>query len=280
MHQPSVRRPAVAGLFYPDSADRVEAELARLIKDVAPKTSARAVVVPHAGWRYSGRVAGEVYGRVRLPRVAVILGPNHTGLGPRGSLMTRGRWAVPGGEVAVHEELARAILGGSRVLTEDELAHAREHAIEVQLPFLRRLQPEIAFVPITLMASDLGFCLEVGHAVAAGLASFGEPALLVCSTDLNHYEPQAMSNRKDRLAVAAMLTLEPERLHSVVREHRISMCGVAPAVAVLAALSELGPVGAELVRYETSGDVSGDYDRVVGYAGVIIGERTPPAVTS
>jgi len=280
MHQPSVRRPAVAGLFYPDSADRVEAELARLIKDVAPKTSARAVVVPHAGWRYSGRVAGEVYGRVRLPRVAVILGPNHTGLGPRGSLMTRGRWAVPGGEVAVHEELARAILGGSRVLTEDELAHAREHAIEVQLPFLRRLQPEIAFVPITLMASDLGFCLEVGHAVAAGLASFGEPALLVCSTDLNHYEPQAMSNRKDRLAVAAMLTLEPERLHSVVREHRISMCGVAPAVAVLAALSELGPVGAELVRYETSGDVSRAYDRVVGYAGVNIGEQTPPAVTS
>jgi len=280
MHQPSVRRPAVAGLFYPDSPDRVEAELTRLIKDVAPKTSARAVVVPHAGWRYSGRVAGEVYGRVRLPRLAVILGPNHTGLGPRGSLMTRGRWAVPGGEVAVREELARAILGGSRALTEDELAHAREHAIEVQLPFLRRLQPEIAFVPITLMASDLGFCREVGHAVAAGLASFGEPALLVCSTDLNHYEPQAVSNRKDRLAIAAMLTLEPERLHSIVREHRISMCGVAPAVAVLAALSELGPAGAELVRYETSGDVSGDYDRVVGYAGVIIGERTPPAVTS
>lgn len=280
MHQPSVRRPAVAGLFYPDSADRVEAELTRLIKDAAQKTSARAVVVPHAGWRYSGRVAGEVYGRVRLPRLAVILGPNHTGLGPRGSLMTRGRWAVPGGEVAVREELARAILGESHALTEDELAHVREHAIEVQLPFLRRLQPEIAFVPITLMASDLGFCREVGHAVAAALASFGEPALLVCSTDLNHYEPQAVSNRKDWLAIAAMLTLEPEHLHAIVREHRISMCGVAPAVAVLAALSELGPVGAELVRYETSGDVSGDYDRVVGYAGVIIREAGPRPVTS
>ncbi len=275
-----VRRPAVAGLFYPDSPDRMRAELARLIKDVVPKAPARAVVVPHAGWRYSGRVAGEVYGRVKVPRLAVILGPNHTGLGPRGSVMARGRWALPGGEVAVGEELARAILDGSRVLAEDELAHAREHAVEVQLPFLLRLRPEIAVVPITLMGSDLGFCQEVGHAVADAVASSGEPVLLVCSTDLNHYEPQAVSNRKDRLAIDAMLTLEPERLHATLREHRVSMCGVAPAVALLAALRELGPAGAELVRYETSGDVSGDYDRVVGYAGIIIGEPARPAVTS
>ena len=275
-----VRRPVVAGLFYPDSPDRVQAELTRLIKDVEPKTSARAVVVPHAGWRYSGRVAGEVYGRVKVPRLAVILGPNHTGLGPRGSVMARGRWALPGGEVAVGEELACAILGGSRVLAEDELAHAREHAVEVQLPFLLRLQPEITFVPITLMGSDLGLCMAVGHALAAAVASSGEPVLLVCSTDLNHYEPQAVSNRKDRLAIDAMLTLEPERLHATVREHGISMCGAGPAVAMLAALRELGPAGAELLRYETSGDVSGDYDRVVGYAGIIIGERARPTVTS
>lgn len=280
MQRLPVRRPAFAGLFYPDRRDRVDAELARLIKDVVPKTPARAVLVPHAGWRYSGRVAGEVYGRVAVPRLAVILGPNHTGLGPRGSVMTHGRWALPGGEVAVGEDLARAILGGSRGLVEDELAHAQEHAVEVQLPFLRRLQPEIAFVPITLMGSDLGFCMAVGHAVAAAVGRSGEPVLLVCSTDLNHYEPQAVSNRKDRLAIDAMLTLEPERLHSTVREHGVSMCGVAPAVATLAALRELGPAAAELVRYETSGDVSGDYDRVVGYAGVVFGARTPPAVTS
>src|SRR5437867_272128 len=161
-----VRRPVVAGLFYPDSPDRVRAELARLINDEIPKAPARAVVVPHAGWRYSGRVAGAVYGRVKVPRLAVILGPNHTGLGPRGSVMARGRWALPGGEVAVGEELARAILGGSRVLAEDELAHAREHAVEVQLPFLLRLQPEIAFVPITLMGSDLGLCIAAGPALA------------------------------------------------------------------------------------------------------------------
>jgi len=270
-----VRRPAVAGLFYPDHPDRMEADLARLIKEVEPKTRARAVVVPHAAWQYSGRVAGEVYGRVSLPRLAVVLGPNHTGLGPPGSVMARGRWALPGGDVPVCEELARAILAESLELAEDELAHAREHAIEVQLPFLRRLQPEIAFAPITLMRRDLGFCRAVGGAVARALGSIGEPVLLVCSTDLNHYESQAVSNRKDRRAIDAILSLEPGRLHSTVREHRISMCGVAPAVAMLAALSELGSARAELVRYETSGDVSGDYDRVVGYAGLIIEEPSP-----
>ena len=280
MDQPPARRPAVAGLFYPEHPRQVEADLARLIKGVEPKARARAIVVPHAGWHYSGRVAGEVYGRVRVPRRAVILGPNHTGLGPRGSITARGRWALPGGDVPVCEELARAILAQSRVLTEDELAHAREHAIEVQLPFLRRLEPEIAFAPIILMGSGLAFCREVGHAVAAGIRRFGEPVLLVCSTDLNHYEPQAVSNRKDRLAIDAILSLEPERLHRTVRAHRISMCGVAPAVAMLTALRQLDPGRAELVRYETSGDVSGDYARVVGYAGVIIGEPTPPAATS
>src|SRR5437667_4835741 len=144
-----VRQPAVAGLFYPDRPDRMRAELARLINDEIPPAPARAVVVPHAGWRYSGRVAGEVYGRVKVPRLAVILGPNHTGLGPRGSVMARGRWALPGGEVAVGEELARAILGGSRLLAEDELAHAREPAVEVQLPFPPRVQPALAVGPST-----------------------------------------------------------------------------------------------------------------------------------
>jgi MEMO1 family protein len=273
-----VRRPAVAGFFYPDRPDRVEAELDRLIRPAEAKARAQAVVVPHAGWQYSGRVAGDVYGRIRLPRLAVILGPNHTGLGPRGSIMTRGRWAVPGGEIPVCGDLARAILDESRLLREDESAHAREHAIEVQLPFLRRLQAEIAFVPIVLMQRDLAFCRDVGHAVAAALRRHGEPALLVCSTDLNHYEPQAVSNRKDRLAIDALLSLDPGRLDSTVRGHAISMCGVAPAMATLSALHHLGPGQAELVRYETSGDVAGDVSSVVGYAGVIVHDPAAGAI--
>ena len=264
-----VRRPAVAGLFYPDRPDRVEAELDRLLKPSAPRPAA-AIVVPHAGWAYSGRVAGEVYGRVAPPRLAIILGPNHTGLGPAASVMARGCWAVPGGEVPIAEELARALLSATSILEADELAHRREHAIEVQLPFLRRLQPRIAFVPITVMRAEPGFCEEIGRALASVLRGWSEPVLIICSTDLNHYEPQAESNRKDRLAIEALLSLDPARLVDTVSEHRISMCGIAPATVTLAALGELAHGRAELVRYETSGDVSGEYDRVVGYAGLIV----------
>jgi hypothetical protein len=184
--------------------------------------------------------------------------------------MASGRWALPGGEVSIAADLAEAILAGSGVLEADELAHAREHAIEVQLPFLRRLRPDLAFVPITLMRSDLAFCADVGRAVATVVKDWSEPVLLVCSTDLNHYEPQAVSNRKDRLAIEALLSLDPGRILFTVEEHRISMCGVAPAVATLVAMKELGAERAELVRYETSAAVSGDYDRVVGYAGLVI----------
>jgi hypothetical protein len=259
----------VAGLFYPDRPERVEAELDRLLDPRAPRPAA-ALVVPHAGWMYSGRVAGEVYGRVTVPRLAIILGPNHTGRGAEGSVMARGRWAVPGGEVPIAEELARGLIAATPALEADEVAHAREHAIEVQLPFLRRLEPRLAFVPVTLMRTDLDFCREVGLAVAAVVRASAEPILLICSTDLNHYEPQAVSNRKDRLAIEALLSLDPRRLIATVSERRISMCGIAPATALLVALRELAHGPIELVRYETSGDVSGEYDRVVGYAGLIV----------
>lgn len=260
----------MAGLFYPDRPDRVEADLSRLLEDVSPKVSPRAVVVPHAGWTYSGQVAGAVYGRVALPRLAVLLGPNHTGVGPWGSIMTRGRWAIPGGEIAVASDLGRQILADCRELQEDDSAHAREHALEVQLPFLRRLRPEIQIVPITLMNTDLPFCQAVGSAVAGAVRAWAEPVLLVSSTDLNHYEPQAVGNRKDRLAIERILALDPEGLQRTVRAQRISMCGIAPTTALLCASRELGARRAELVRYMTSGDVSGDLDRVVGYCGVII----------
>lgn len=248
----------------------MEADLSRLLQDVQPKIAPRALVVPHAGWMYSGPVAGAVYGRVALPRLVVLLGPNHTGVGPWGSIMTRGSWAIPGGEVPVASDLGEAILARSRELREDESAHAREHALEVQLPFLRRLRPDVQFVPVTLMKTDLAFCEAAGGAVAAAVAAWPEPVLLISSTDLNHYESQAVSNRKDRLAIEQILALDPAGLQRAVRDHHISMCGIAPTTAVLSALRALGAQRAELVRYMTSGDVSGDLDRVVGYCGVII----------
>jgi AmmeMemoRadiSam system protein B len=259
----------VAGSFYPGRAAEVDRMLARVMPESSERVEARAVLVPHAGWEYSGRVAGAVYARVVVPRLAVILGPNHTGLGPRGSIMCRGRWDLPGGGLPITEPLARTILGASRVLEEDEAAHRQEHAIEVQLPFLRRLEPALTFVPITLGGHDLAFCRDVGRAVATALGALSEPALIVCSSDLNHYESQAVSNHKDRLAIDAVLSLDPARLEATVNTRGISMCGVAPAMATLAALEVLGGGRGELVRYETSGDVSGDYEHVVGYAGIV-----------
>jgi AmmeMemoRadiSam system protein B len=274
-----VRPPAAAGSFYPDRPERAHAELGRLLAPAAWRRAAAALVVPHAAWQYSGRVAGRVYARAVIPRLVVILGPNHTGLGPEGSVMARGRWAVTGGEAPIAEELARAILAAAPALEEDELAHRSEHAIEVQLPFLLRLQPRLAFVPITLMRTDLDFCEEVGRALASVVRALDEPVLLICSTDLNHYESQAASNRKDSLAIEALLSLDPALLIQTVNEYHISMCGVAPAAATLAALRGLAHGPAALVRYETSGDVSGDLARVVGYAGLIVGAAPAPAGT-
>jgi len=266
----AVRQPAVAGSFYPDRPAQVEADLSRLIEDVQPKVSSRAVVVPHAGWIYSGSVAGAVYGRIVLPRLAVLLGPNHTGLGPWGSVTTRGKWAIPGREVPIAHDLGQALLTACPALKEDTRAHQREHALEVQLPFLCRLRADIAFVPLALMAGDLAFCRELGEAIAATVTAWPEPVLLLSSTDLNHYESQAVSNAKDGLAIDAILALDPEGLHRTVVEGQISMCGIAPTTTLLYALRELGAEQATLVKYMTSGDVSGDLTRVVGYCGIVI----------
>ncbi len=264
-----VRQPAVAGMFYPADPKALEAELAQLMP-VRRAATVRAVVVPHAGWMYSGAVAGETYAQVAAPRLAVLLGPNHTGLGVPGALVASGAWRYPGGSVPVARELAAALLAASEDLQEDTRAHVREHALEVQVPFLHRRQPDLQIVPITLGRTDPAFCRAVGEAVGRVVAGWPEPVLVVDSTDLNHYESQTVSNRKDRLAIDAMLALDPEALWRTVRTHDISMCGIAPTQALLWAAPALGIRAARLVRYQTSGDVSGDLARVVGYAGIVL----------
>lgn len=264
-----VRQAAVAGSFYPGDHPAIDAELARLVPR-RHATAARAVVVPHAGWMYSGSVAGETYAQVAVPRLAILLGPNHTGLGAPGALMREGAWRYPGATIPVSRELADALLGAADELTPDDAAHLREHALEVQLPFLHRRRPDLAIVPITLGRTDPGFCRAVGEAIGRVVAGWSEPVLLVDSTDLNHYEAQAVANRKDRLAIDAILALDAERLGTAVRTHDISMCGIAPTQALLWAAAALPVRAARLVRYQTSGDVSGDLTRVVGYAGIVL----------
>lgn len=266
-----IRRPAVAGAFYPGDPAGIDAALARLVPAGEQQVDARAVVVPHAGWGYSGAVAGAVYGRIRVPRLVVVLGPDHRGRGPGASIVCEGSWALPGAEVPIASALARAILAAAPGLAVDAAAHRDEHAIEVQLPFLRRARPDVALVPIALWDDDPGRCRALGRGLAAAAGAAGEPVLLVCSTDLTHYEADEVARRKDRLAIDAMLALDDTVLREAVSRHDISMCGLAPALVTLAAARDGGARSATLVRYATSGEVSGDRDRVVGYAGLLVG---------
>jgi MEMO1 family protein len=272
----TVRTPAVAGRFYPGRAD----ELLRTVRGYtsageSPATiSAIGCVAPHAGYIYSGPVAGALYSRLSIPRRCVILCPNHTGKGVPLAIMASTSWQTPLGEVKADCSTADQLLHRFPSLREDSAAHRAEHAIEVQLPFLQAQQPELQIVPIALGTSDFDVLRGLGEALADVIAGQEEDAeekiLIVASSDMNHYEPDAITRIKDRKAIDCVLALDARSLWEVVMSEDISMCGFGPAVTMLTAAKLLGASSATLVKYETSGDVSGDYNSVVGYAGIIV----------
>ncbi len=270
------RQPAVAGQFYSATPEGLEAEVAGYTQSEAVPHAAIGVVSPHAGLMYSGHVAGAVYGRVLLPETVILIGPNHTGFGPPVSVYPDGSWLIPGGEVAVDRVLAGDILAHYARAEADVSAHETEHCLEVQLPFLRRVRPGVRIVPIVLGTTGEEVCRELGQCLAAAIAAQAAregPAaqpLLIASTDMNHYEPDVVTREKDRFAIEAIQRLDPEGLLAAVRTHRITMCGFAPTATVLYAARILGAAHASLVRYATSGEISGDFNRVVGYAGLTI----------
>ncbi|MFQ5839427.1 MAG: AmmeMemoRadiSam system protein B [Candidatus Methylomirabilales bacterium] len=265
-----IRRPAVAGTFYPESPRVLRVQVEELLGPRKEGTAAVAVVAPHAGYLYSGRVAGAVFGAVRAPETSVILGPNHTGLGAGAAILTGGTFATPLGEVAIDTDLGRAIRDRSRILQEDDEAHRREHAIEVELPFLQILAPRAPFVPICLLSSEYGVCQEVGRAVGEAVQASGKRVLLIASTDMSHYCSREEAAVKDRMAIEAIIALDPERLYETVRRERVTMCGFHATTTVLVAARVLGATRAELVGYATSAEVTKDDASVVGYAGLII----------
>ncbi|MBI5905857.1 MAG: AmmeMemoRadiSam system protein B [Deltaproteobacteria bacterium] len=262
------RMAAVAGQFYPGTPSGLSKAVGELTRDIEGKTPVIGIVSPHAGYVYSGGVAGEVYSSIRIPAVSVIFGPNHTGLGEEAAIISRGSWRMPWGDVAVDGELADRLKKGAPMLREDALAHAREHSLEVQLPFLRRFRPEFRFVPVALGRLTLEECRDLGEAAAKAVEGMDDRPLLVASSDMSHYVPEAVARKKDRMAIDRMLSLDPEGLYRTVRSERISMCGVIPATVVLFAAKALGATSARLVKYATSGEVSRDFDQVVGYAGL------------
>lgn len=265
-----IRKPAVAGQFYPSSSSRLAEEVKRMMKPISQKQKAIGIVSPHAGYIYSGWVAGEVFSHIEVSPSIIILCPNHTGMGADGALMASGIWQMPGGDVAIDSELAAKILANSKSLKDDPSAHLHEHSIEVQLPFIQACRNDFKFVPIALGRVDLEFCKEIGFAVSKAIKQTSNPVLIVASTDMTHYETHESAKKKDSAAIDEILKLNPERLYKTVKDLRISMCGVGPTVAMLYAAKELGAKEATLIRYMTSGETSGDYSHVVGYAGIII----------
>jgi MEMO1 family protein len=265
-----IRPPAVAGMFYEARPESLERDVRGCLPSDARPESAFGAIVPHAGYVYSGPVAGAVYARLRIPAAVVILCPNHTGRGEPAALDPHDAWRTPLGDVPIDRGLADRILSLSPSLRTDSEAHRREHSLEVQLPFLRLLRPDVRFVPICLGRPDLALCRELGEALAALREEEEEPPLLLASSDMNHYESREVGRRKDGLALARIDAIDPEGLFRVVLEESISMCGFLPATALLYAARAAGAKTARVVARRDSGDETGDASSVVGYAGVIV----------
>jgi len=265
-----IREPAVAGQFYPAHPESLRKSIRTYLGPGEPSLDAKGIVAPHAGYMYSGAVAGAVYAAVRLPKRFIILGPNHTGGGAALSLHPSGQWRTPLGLVGIDEELNKHLTRECTLLVEDTAAHAREHSIEVQIPFLQLRADPMSFAAICIGTADYASLETLGHALGRVVKATPDPVLLVASSDMSHYEAADVASRKDRFAIEKMVDVDPLGLYRTIFEKDVSMCGFAPTVALLTACRDLGASRGQLVRYANSGDVSGDFDRVVGYAGMAV----------
>ena len=264
-----VRQPAVAGKFYTNDPVRLREELSFMVPD-APSQKAKGIIVPHAGYVYSGKAAGELYAAVQVPDTVLVLGPNHTGMGAPAALSPPGEWLTPLGPVPVNSRLSELILKHVPSVREDAAAHRFEHSLEVQLPFLQYRNPQVSFAALCLSLPDFGSISRLGEGIARAIAEFGQEVLIVASSDMTHYESAAAAKAKDTMALAMIADLDPEGLLKVCREQEITMCGVIAAATMLVAARALGATSSRLVRYTNSGEVNGDLKSVVAYAAVTV----------
>jgi MEMO1 family protein len=265
-----IRPPVVSGRFYPSDEEKLTLEIEQYAPRANKKAFARGCVVPHAGYMYSGHVAGAVYAAIEIPARCILLGPRHFPGGEEMAIISEGSWRTPFGDAQIDSELAAELKRACPLLREDRVAHEREHSLEVQIPFLQKLAENLRFVPVVLATQRYPDLESLGHAVAQVIAAHSEPVLLIASTDMNHYESDAITRVKDHKAIERILALDPRGLYDTVTAEDITMCGYAATVAMLTAMRDLGAKQAEVIRYATSGDITGDRDEVVGYAGIII----------
>jgi AmmeMemoRadiSam system protein B len=266
-----VRLPAVAGRFYPSDPAELSAQINEYVisKHATPARNVKSCLVPHAGLMFSGHVAGAVFSSIRIPKRVVILGVRHRPPGSPAAIVSNGAWRTPLGDAEIDYELAEKLEAACPLLTEDAVAHSKEHSLEVEIPFLQVLANDFRFVPIALGTAHFETLVTVGEAIGGVLAMENQEILLVTSSDLNHYEDDATTRVKDRKAIEQLLSMDARGLYDVCRKEEISMCGLGPAVAMLTALQVLKASDAELIRYATSADRSGDPSAVVGYAGMV-----------
>jgi AmmeMemoRadiSam system protein B len=264
------RAPAVAGQFYYGTAKKLTSQVEQYIDKNAKKEKAIGIVSPHAGLVYSGAVAGSVYSSIEFPQTFILIGPNHTGLGSQVSLMVSGEWEIPTGMLSVDEKISHRIAMHVPIVTKDSHAHLFEHSLEVQLPFIHYVSQKAKIVPIVILSASLDECKMLGEGIAQAVRDAGYPVVVVASTDMSHYVHDDVAKKVDQKAIDRIISLDPEGLYEVVLRERISMCGSLPVTAMLFAVKALGAQSARLVRYTTSAEVSGDYDHVVGYAGIVL----------
>lgn len=265
-----IRQPAAAGTFYPQGKDELLDHLIKIIPDQRQPETSLGVISPHAGYVFSGAIAGRLFAETVIPRQVVLLGPNHHGMGEDAAVFSEGSWHTPLGDVPIATELAEHLLQRCSLLQSDQLAHRFEHSIEVQVPILQYLQPELQIVPVCLGSGSLEDWLELGTALGRALNDWSHKVLIVASSDMNHFLDAVETRRRDQMAIDAALALDPSRLYQTVRDNDISMCGVIPAVIMLQAALARGATECRLVRYGHSGEVNGDMSRVVGYAALAV----------
>ena len=264
-----VRNPAAAGRYYPGSPSQLREMIETFVDENMDKEDVIGLLMPHAGYPYSGAVAGAAISRVKFKDTFIIIAPSHTGMGKPFSIMTEGVWQTPLGDVEIDAEMAGKIVAMSKYVEEDERAHQHEHAIEVQIPFLQYFKSDVKIVPIILAYAPAVTYKEIGRDIARAVKELNRGVVIIASGDMTHYEPQESAEKKDAQAIEAMLNLDADELTRRYEELDISMCAHGPAVCLISAAKELGAARAELIKYQTSGETTGDYDAVVGYAGVL-----------
>ncbi len=264
------RQPVVAGQFYPGSEQKLRAALSQLIPENPSPIPVKGIISPHAGYVYSGAIAGQLFSRIIIPDTVLIIGPNHHGNGAAAALYPEGEWLTPLGATTINSRLNTLLLQHCPYLRNDSIAHQNEHSLEVQLPFLQFLRPDVTLSAICIGHGEYAPLRDIGLGIAAAIREFGKEVLIVASSDMTHYESADSARQKDEMALERALALDGKGLLEVCHRQHITMCGVVPATVMIEAALQLGATQAELIAYGTSGDVTGDNRQVVGYAAVTV----------